>query len=490
MYSARLLAARALSLSLLTLAAPNALAGNGFTSTGPSGTLGYGVNGHYLSASNNPASIGYDRQFIPENNFTAGRMHLAMGMEYGNVQELFDTYDKLSAYLEDKDDSDDSGSGNGGGNPDQPPKPIDPVNPDLEKLIDEFKQEATRIGALLAIISVEGYANADLDSDFAVLFNRTWAGGTWGMELSLGGSASAIGFIDDIDFDPEQALTELKAAYNLQPGDPATSFDLSGGLLLHIDPNAGTVRGEFDNDSLLAVRAAKKNTLSLSYSYELPLSDDSDSRLFLGLKPKFVNMGLSGVITRIGDIADSEKLFDDIRNASFNETNNLSLDAGLLWQTGNYTLGASVADIFEPTYQFNLVSSGDFSNPELVAQVNRLQNFQKSRQFLIDGSFLSDNRHWSASFSVDANEIKDALGETHQWLHLGGSWRPETRWIPSLRLGYSANLAGTEARIAKLGMSLFRHVDLDVGLSSDTVEISGDTLPRGLFASLGFQYGF
>ncbi|AFU99475.1 conjugal transfer protein TraF [Simiduia agarivorans] len=473
-----------LATALVAAASINAQAGNGFAGTGPAATMGSAVTGHYLSDAINPANVGFDRQQISSTSFSAGRLHLSGGLEYGNVQELFDGYDELSAWLK---DNDSGGNNGGGGNPDQPPKPIDPIDPDLERIIEEFKAEATRIGAILAVIATEGYANTDLGTDLALVFNREWLGGTWGLDVSYAGSASAVGFVEDLDFNAEQALTELQAAYNLQPGDPATSFDLSGGIILHIDPNAGTVRGEFNNDSLLAIRAARETTVALNYSRAFALGDQ---QWFVGVRPKYVNMGLSGLITRIGDITDSESLFDDIRDADFNNTGNLSLDAGVLWASDHYTAGLAVTDIFEPTYDFNFVGSTGFNNPVVVAAFERLQTFKQARRWRLDSSYISDNKQWAASVSVDANAVRDALGENHQWANVSGSWKPDSFWIPSVRLGYSANLAGTHTKLYKLGLTFFNHLDLDLGLSQDTVRINGDTLPRGLNVSLGFSYGF
>lgn len=463
----------------------NACAGNSFAASGPAATLGSGVTGHYLSDPINPANVGFDRKRIPSDNFSAGRLHLSSGLEYGNVQELFDRYDELSAWISEKDSE--SGNSGEGGNPSQPPKPIDPIDPDLERIIDEYKAEATRIGAILAVIATEGYANADLGTDLALVFNRDWLGGTWGLDISYAGSASALGFVEELDFDAEQALGELQAAYNLQPGDPATSFDLSGGLILHIDPNAGTVRGEFNNDSLLAVRTARETSIGLNYSREITFNNQ---QIFLGIRPKYVNLGLSGLITRIGDITDSEKLFDDIRDADLNHTSNLSLDAGVLWAADNYTAGLAVTDLFEPTYDFNFAGSTGFTNPVVVAALERLQTFRQARRWRIDSSYISDNKQWAASFSADANAVRDPLGENHQWATLSGSWQPDNLWIPSIRIGYSANLSGSHMKLYKLGLTLFRHLDLDLGLSRDSVRIDGDTLPRGLNISLGFNYGF
>ena len=53
----------------------------------------------------------------------------------------------------------------------------------------------------------------------------------------------------------------LEAAFDLQPGDPAEVFDLSGGILMRVDPNSGNVKIAFDNDSSIVTKSSSTSSV-------------------------------------------------------------------------------------------------------------------------------------------------------------------------------------------------------------------------------------
>ena len=486
--------AAAVTFAIGTLLSTSAAAGNGFSLSGPASTLGKVSNGQTaISNSGNPAAIGFDRQRMDQSDTVLGGVYLGGGLEYGNVEELFDLYDELSNAI--KDDGGTSGGGgnggggnggNGGGGLDF--GDIDINNPDIAAAIDRIKTEATRIGGLLALVAVEGYANADATVDLPLIVNKDVLGGTLGFNFSYSGSASAVGFMEELNFDAATAQAELEAAFNLQPGDPITTFDLSGGLSVTVDPSTGAVSGTFANDSLLATRAAQESQLGLTYSY--PVSMGDESTLYLGATAKFVRMGLTRIATRIGDITDAEGLFDDIRNAKFRTTNKLGMDLGALWVAHHVTLGASVTDAFEPSYQFNDIDTSNFDNLDLAQLIDRLQTFTQERQITLEASTYTEDRQWALSTSYEGNAVIDPLGDEHQWFTVSGGWHSNNFWLPSVRIGYQTNQVGSEISMYKLGFSMFRYVDLDVGMSSKKIELDGTSLPTGASVSLGFNYAF
>ncbi|MDN3637711.1 conjugal transfer protein TraF [Simiduia curdlanivorans] len=474
----------------LTICAPSTLAANGFMQTGPAGTYGKASSGQTaISNSGNPAAIGFDRQRMNQENTVLGALYLGGELEYGNIQELFDIYDELANAF--NDDGSSSGGGSGGGSTSGGGLDfgdIDINDPDIAAIIDRVEGQANHIGALLALVATEGYANADAAVDLPLIFNTDIFGGTLGFNFSYSGSASAVGFMEDIDFDAATAQTELEAAFNLQPGDPATTYDLSGGISLTIDPNTNSVSGTFDNDSLLATRAAQATQFGVSYSY--PIVFENSSTLYLGATAKYVRMGLARVATRIGDITDSEDLFDDIRDAKFVNTNRFGMDFGALWVAKHVSLGTSITDAFEPSYEFNAIDTSNYNNPTLGALIDELQTYEQERQITVEGSLYTEDRAWALSTSYETAAIKDPLGAEHQWFSISGGWNSNSFWVPSVRLGYHMNQVGSEINMYKLGFTLFRYVDLDLGMSSEKVEIDGTSLPQGASANLGFHYTF
>jgi hypothetical protein len=83
--------------------------------------------------------------------------------------------------------------------------------------------------------------------------------------------------------------------------------------------------------------------------------------------------------------------------------------------------------------------------------------------------------------------VTDALGDRFQWLTLSGSFMTDSWWIPSARIGYRQNLAGTELGYVSVGATLFKYVNIDIASALDSVKIDGDTLPQGLMGSIGFE---
>lgn len=469
--------ARTATLALTLGVAAGSHAGAGFALNGPAVSTGGVSNGQsLLSLSSNPAAVGFDRRRAGEASVIGG-VFIGGGLEYGNVEELFDQYDELADAIADTNDL------IGGINFNA----FDPNAPDFAALIAQAEVEALRVIALLNLVSDEGYANADAGFYTAIVINNDLLGGTLGFDFDYSGSASALSVIDPLDFDPAVAQAELEAAYTLMPGDPTTTFDLTGGIALTINPSTGEVSGSFSNDSLLAVRAAEKRALGMSYSYTLTTGDQS--QLYLGAKAKFVQMGLSRVVPRIGDITDSEALFDDIRDADMENSNNLSLDIGALWVGQHASAGISVEDLLEPEYEFNEVDTSSYS--DAVAEIiNGLGTYKQEAKVSLEASLYTEDRSWALSGYYEPQVTTDALGEEHQWLQISVGWQGENFWVPNVRAGYRTNQAGSKVSMYSLGFTLFRYFNLDLATSSDKVTVEGTTLPRGASASLGVNFVF
>lgn len=456
-------------------------AGDGFTDTGPAATLGGASTGQsLLSNGPNPAAIGFDRSRLKSDVRVLGGLHVAAGIEYGSVEELFDLYDQLSSAFKESDGGGSGGIAIGSG--------IDVNNPDLDALIAQVESEATRVAALLTVVGKEGYANADAASDVPFIINAEVLGGTLGFDINYSGSASAKSVVAALNFDPALAKTQLEAAYNLAPGDPSTTFDLSGGIALTIDPNTGFVVGSFDNDSLMAIRAAKVTALGVTYSY--PMTFDNHSTLYLGTRAKYVRMGLARLTPRIGDITDSQQLFEDIRDAKYVNTARFGLDLGALWVGEHVTLGASAKDIFEPTYEFNAIDTSAFSNPALIKVIEDMQTYQQEAQVAVEASLYTTDRTWAVSSTYETNAISDALGEEHQWLGVSAGWHSDNFWLPNVRVGYRSNQTGSKINLYTLGFTFFRYINLDIAAAPKNITIEGTTLPQRLSGSLGFNFVF
>ena len=187
------------------------------------------------------------------------------------------------------------------------------------------------------------------------------------------------------------------------------------------------------------------------------------------------------------DITDAEELFDAIRDNDFRNSNRVGVDIGALWVGKNYQIGAQLTNVNEPEFQFPEVNLNPYGDADIIGFLQRDQNYTMDRQFKLEASLFTSNRRWSAHLGLDADPATDPMGDEYQWLTLSTGFVTDSRWIPSARIGYRQNLAGTELSYLGIGLTAFKIVNFDISSALDTVSIDGTTLPRGLMVSIGFQ---
>lgn len=446
--------------------------------------------GGNVSTSSNPASGAFDRRFLDDDTNVAGYWSLGAGVEYGNVDDLFDRIDEASAALEGQGSSNggagDSSEGGGSGTHVGTINDID--NPDLDALIASVKQSAAVVAGILAFIQTEGYAIAKGGTDLALLINGDALGGTLRFDASGWVSTSAVGLTEAINFDADAALAALTSAYNLGPNDPETTYDLTGGLNLRINPATGHVKATYENDSLLLTRAAKVTEFGLSYSRTL--IDGSSGALFLGLRPKVTQIGLTRITTRLGDLTDAEDAFDDIRDADFITQDKVGADIGLLWQAKRYRAGISLINLTEPEFDFPELDYSGISNVDIRNELGRTEVYTAERQVKLEAAWLSEQQHWGIFTAYDANSVFDPAGLETQWGSLSTAYSFDNIWFNNLRVGVSRNFAGNELSYLSAGFTMFRFLKLDVASTLSETHIDGEKLPRGASIALGFNYSF
>lgn len=443
--------------------------------TGPSATFGQVSHAQIgLSNSGNPAAQAYDRSRMDADDGVLGGVHLGGGLEYGNVSELFDKVDDIAESLLSE-----------SGLAEKNIYTLDFNNPDLNGLVGAINLEAGRVDDLLLSIGDRGYANATVNGQIPIVFAADVFGGTLGVEYRYAATASAVALPELLNFDSQAALTTLQSAFD--PNNPQTSYDLTGGVTLAVDPLTGEVAIGFENDSTLLTRAAKISEFGVSWSKGLKMTG---GKLFFGFTPKYTSMGLSNVASRVGDITDAEELFDDIRDARFNTEGKIGLDAGVLWVAENYRLGLTGTNLLEPSFEFPALDTSDYSNAAIAAQLQAMQSYTLERQFALETGLFTADHQWSLNLAYDTQAITDPIGKESQWLSISGGWHSDNFWLPNVRLGYHKNQAGSELGYYAFGLTLFGYVNFDLGYSPDKVTVDGDSLPRGASASLGFNFAF
>ncbi len=451
---------------------------------GPGITSGSIYSGSGLvSDLHNPAAGALFRQQFRSTSHVRGAVSLGTQLEYGNVDDLFKLIDELSQRLSDG-DSDNPGEGG-----DRPPPPsIDPENPELDELIEYLKKEVTTLGAVIGFIAAEGYTTAELGLNAPLLIDRDIWGGTLAFDFSFSSSAAAVGIADEIHWDLAQAEAALDAVRELTPDSPKTTFDLSGGIYLTIDPATGKTSLRVENDSTLLTKAANVYELRLSYSRQM--LDTAHGQLYVGVQPKLLRLGSSNVASRIGSITDSESLFRDIRDAEFRYDTQLGADFGVFWQAPQYRLGAMLRNLNELTFTYPAMNTEKIKEPGVLRRLESSRYFQLERQVQVEGSVHSEDQRWNLGLAVDVNPIMDPIGNLNQWVHLAGHYRPQKTWLPSLRAGAHHNISGTQLGYVSAGVTLFKYINIDLGSAVNTVSIEGQELPRSLSLSAGINFAF
>lgn len=194
--------------------------------------------------------------------------------------------------------------------------------------------------------------------------------------------------------------------------------------------------------------------------------------------------------TRIGEITDTEELFDDIKNADFIYQNGFDVDLGIVWAAEHYQVGASLSSLFERTYEFPEFDRGSFTSLNILSQLNEQSSYTMERQLKLEAGIFTDQRNWSLNLELDANAVEDPMRDNYQWFTLTGGYAADSWWLPSARLGFSRNLAGTKLAYVNAGVTVMKFINIDVATTLDTVTLDGSEMLRGANIRLGVQFDY
>jgi len=449
-----------------------------------------------LSNAGNPAAAALIIERKDPHVMTGGLIELGGGIEYGDLDELFAKIDELSLLFNPPSEGDD------GSEPpvsEEPPIPENPIRdyiwqdlfdkyPELEDRLDLVKKQVATTAGILALIATEGYGKAEATSEASFVISEDLFGGSLLFGMAFKGNSKAVGIFEDLKLDSEQAKSELQKIPNFTEDDPVQELDLSGGISLFYNPANNKVKLTIENDSLLLIKAAKVSQFSLAYSRNALQSDFGD--LYWGVKPTFYRVGLTNVGTRIGDITDTEGLFDDIGNADFIYENGYDVDLGLVWAAPHYQLGASLTSLFEHKYEFPELDRRRFSSESILSQLNRHEVYVMERQLKLEAGIYTDQRHWSLNAEIDANPVSDPMHDEYQWFTLTAGYAADSWWLPSARIGMSRNLAGTGLGYFNAGVTVMKFINIDAATTLDTVTLDGKEMRRGINIRLGVQFDY
>ena len=441
-----------------------------------------------VSDMGNPAHPAIDP--TPEdsaNRYGAG-LSIGLGIEYDANDSLFELLNKAGGddalAPGDGDDSD----GGGGTGPDFP----DITDPDLIALIDTIKTKATVLGALVAIAVTDLNAKAFASADIPVLISNDVLGGSWTFGANVSLTTNIKGLSDPIEFDAVAALAELERAYQASKlpsgGTEAETFQITKGLSVTVDPITGKTTYRFENNSGTITRAAQISEISIGYSRKVWAKESNE--IYIGVKPKYYNVGLSNTFIFLDNIEDAKSIFEALDKDNFSYTEKLSMDIGAIWTGKQYQLGATLTNINEREFKFPGVDLSKISNPDIVNAIRRRQTYTMERQLKLEGGYISKTGAWGLNFGIDANAVPDPMFDDYQWVSLGAGFASDNWWLPGARVGIRKNMAGTKLTYITAGITVFNIVNLDLATTTQTIKVDGDTIPQGLILNIGAQVQF
>ena len=444
-----------------------------------------------LSNAGNPAAAALIVERKDPHVMTGGLIEVGVGLEYGDLDDLFEKINEFAKEHRPPDDGDDG--------TDRPPTPENPIRdytwedlfqeyPELEDRLDIIKDKVTDASKIAALIVAEGYGKAEATSEASFVLNEDLYGGTLLMGMAYKGNAKTIGIFQDIDFDSEQAKEALSTIPDFSSDDPLQALDLSGGITLYYNPANHKIKFTIDNDSFLLVKATKIAQFSLSYSKKaLELEHGS---LYWGVKPSFYRVGLTNVSTRLGEVSDAKALLEDIKDADYIYKTGFDFDLGLVWAAPHYQLGASLANAIEHTYKYPEIDRTDFRSLDIIKKLDYHEEFTMQRQVKLEAGIFTEDRHWSLHSELDANPVEGPMRDRYQWFILTAGYAADSWWLPSARFGMSRNLAGTKLGYLNAGITFMKFINLDVAATIDKVHLDGDDIRRGFNIRLGVQFDY
>lgn len=431
-----------------------------------------------------PASIPY-----PEGDsgiYGAG-LSIGLGLEYDGNDNFYKLLDSLGGSDSPSVPGGDDGSGDTGedGGVIIPPT-LPPLSPEVEAKLDALVEKVAAAAAFLGLAITDTNAKAFASADLPILISNNTLGGAWTFGANISITTNLRGLSDPIIFDVDAAKAQLKAAYQASVNAPKT-YDLTGGASVTIHPD-GSTKFRFDNNSGVITRAAQISEISIGYSRKV--WQKNDNRAYIGIKPKYYNVGLSNAAVPIKEIENAKSIFDALDRSSFSYSQDFALDLGVSWTGKQYQIGVVATNLNQPSFNYPAKDLSGFTNPDIINSMRAKEIYTMERQLKLEGGVISSSGAWGLNFGLDANAVPDPMGDDYQWASIGAGFASDSWWLPGARVGIRKNMAGTKLTYVTGGITVFNIVNVDLATTTETIRISDKTVPRGLIFNIGAQIVF
>ena len=310
---------------------------------------------------------------------------------------------------------------------------------------------------------------------------------------------------------PIPALVHRSPVLNSSFGISASVLGQASVQVLDSELTYDDQNGSFSTATSLYLKSGIQKSLTLSYSRELKntpaLQFARKGKLYGGVSAKLVSLELSTQVSPLQQL-DGDNVSDvisDEYDANLNQSTNVALSAGLVWETGRYRLGFTLENINSPQFEYGAIGVDCADKPE---NTTARSSCEAAAQFIqadgrirgrethtmharsrVDG-LVHLTRNWMTTASIDLAAYDDIVGFENQWLHLASVHEFDNRFIPSVRIGLQKNLAGEQLSSLTFGTSLFKFLSVDMEYGLDTTTVDGDSAPRRFGIAFGIEEHF
>jgi hypothetical protein len=351
--------------------------------------------------------------------------------------------------------------------------PIDNLAEDLDRLADELDRsdltldEANQIidefNSILVQMGDSGYVKIGAFAHvplFPIIISSEILGGNLALDINL------------------QSLTKLNIL-----DDPLTANPISGSL---------------DTNTSLYVKSATVTEFSLAYSRLF--KEFTKGKLFAGLKLNMYEMDLSKTVSPLSEVDDVASVLEDDLDRYSSVSTGIGLDLGVIWDTGNWYIGATMLNILEPKFNFGEIGANCDQLEDVDAQTNCFTAISYQTQISLSEKHLLNTglriqgayylgSSWILGGFYDVATIADPVGDENQFAGLGFEYLGSII-IPSFRVGIRNNLVDDGLGFTNFGITLFKLVNLDFSISNDKVEVDGNSASRAVAFNLGLDFRF
>lgn len=438
---------------------------------GSSLVLGSYGNRHALSTvGGNPASSYFMANL---QGFRVGFLGpVGIGVEGGGVSDINDKLDELEGIFdEDLAERIDIDAIKAAGSDAEIEAEIDSVLADINRSLDESDD-------IIYDISQTTYVkfSTTAQAPFMPIIYKTRRRGVFTLDAgaSLVGRADIIA--DDLTLTGVDALEDYTSATDLD------SIDLSD--------------VDIESDTSLYLKRASDFRVSLGYSEMV--SRSTSNALIVGGRLNFHRFALDQKLTVLTEDDDPSVSYTDFFLSRESVSSNVSLDLGVILTGRNYQLGASVANVNEPEFDYKSIVSdcsglplSDQSSCEATLRLSSKgaielnETYTMEAQMTLDAALKSKDQHFSIAGSYDVNPIKDPLGDEYQWSVVSLSYFSDNWVLPGMRVGVRKNMVGNELNYYTAGLTFYRRLDFDVAYAPEN-----DDGNSGVYVSAGYSFVF